>query len=143
MYPKPVSHYLRLRLLVMGINRLLPFFLPFNLARANMADRFGVESTESGFSAVGRPKRVKSSGEKLYAPTGAKYSLQVKIFEFYPSGRTPVESTKAEFSAVGWPKRVRNPREKLYAPLVQSSEVPGGGGTLHSAEGKPDTVSDW
>ncbi len=52
--------------------------------------RFGVENTESEFSVVGRLKRVKKPQEKLSTPlvqnSEGKYSLQVKIFEFYPSG---------------------------------------------------------
>ncbi len=42
-----------------------------------------------------------------------RYSIQAKIFEFSPSGRTQVESAESEFSALEWPKRVRNPGEKL------------------------------
>ncbi len=49
-----------------------------------------VESTESEFLAIERPKRVKNPGEKLYTPlvqsSEVKYYLQVKIFEFYLSG---------------------------------------------------------
>ncbi len=71
-------------------------------------------------------KMGKNPGEKLYAPlvqsSKAKYSLQIKIVEFYPSSRTPVESTGSEFSAVVRPKRVKNPGEKLYAPLMRSSK---------------------
>ncbi len=51
---------------------------------------FWVENTESEFSAVGWRKRVKKHREKLSAPlvqsSEGKYSLRVKIFEFYPSG---------------------------------------------------------
>ncbi len=85
-----------------------------------------VASTESEFLAVRRPKRVKNHGEKLYAPlvqnSEGKYSLQVKIFEFYPSDRTLVESTESKFSAVRPLKRVKNTGEKLYPLLVQTSE---------------------
>ncbi len=70
-------------------------------------------------SPVKRPKRVKKPGEKLSAPlvqsSQGKYALQVKIFEFYPSGRSAgVHSadTESKFSAVGRPKRVKNPGEK-------------------------------
>ncbi len=49
-----------------------------------------MESTESEFLAIERPKRVKNHKEKLYAPlvqkSEEKYCLQVKIFELYPSG---------------------------------------------------------
>ncbi len=52
-----------------------------------------VESIESEFSAIGRPKRVKNPGKKLYPPLvqsfEEKYFLQ--MFEFYPS-RTLVKS---------------------------------------------------
>ncbi len=62
------------------------------------AGRTPVESTELEFLDVGWPKQEKNPGEKLDAPlvqsSKAKYSLQVKIFEFYSSGRTPVESTE-------------------------------------------------
>ncbi len=47
-------------------------------------------STESEFLGVGRPKRLKSPGEKLDALlvkcSKGKYSLQVKIIEFYLFG---------------------------------------------------------
>ncbi len=87
-----------------------------------------IESTKSEFSVVRWPKQVKHRGEKLNTPLvqnfKAKYSVQVKIFEVYPSGRSSVESIESEFAAKGWPKGVKNPGAKLYAPLVQSSKVP-------------------
>ncbi len=57
--------------------------------------RTPVESTESEFSAVGRPKRVKNRKRNFTPSSEEKYSLRVKIFEFYPSGCTPVESTES------------------------------------------------
>ncbi len=49
-----------------------------------------VESTKPEFSAVRWPKRVKNPEEKLYTQqvqsSEGKYSLQIKIFEFYLSG---------------------------------------------------------
>ncbi len=46
--------------------------------------------SESEFSAIGRPKCLKNPEEKLSAPlvqsSEEKFTLQVKIFEFYPSG---------------------------------------------------------
>ncbi len=65
-------------------------------------------------------------------------NLQVKIFEFYPSGRTPVERTESEFSVAGWPNRwkilERNFTHNWYkVPKCQ-------GGTLHSVEYYPGTM---
>ncbi len=76
-----------------------------------LSGRTLVESTESEFLATGRPNRVNDHKEKLYTSlvqsSEAKYShsLQVKIFEFYPSGRTLVESTESEFLSVRRPIR--------------------------------------
>ncbi len=94
------------------------YSLSVEIFKFYQSGRTPFESTESEFSALGQPKRVKNSGEKLYAPlvqsSEGKYSLQVKIFEFYPFGRTLFESTESEYSAIEWPKRVKNPGEKLY-----------------------------
>ncbi len=76
-----------------------------------------VDSTESEFSAVKRPKWVKNHGDILYAPlvqsSKGKYSLQFKIFEFYTSGHTMVESTELEFLDLGRPKWFKNHGDTL------------------------------
>ncbi len=50
-------------------------------------------------------KTGKNTAEKLYTPLvqsfNVKYSLQVKIFKFYPSGGNQIESTKSGFFALG------------------------------------------
>ncbi len=85
------------------------------------------ESNKSEFLALVWPKRVKNCGEKLYTPLAqsleAKYSLQVKIFEFEPSGCTPVENTESKFSTLGRPKQVSGSATYATCLLFQGLRI--------------------
>ncbi len=72
----------------------------------------GVENSETEFSGIIVPKRVKNHVEVFYTPqvrsSKGKYWLRVNILEFYASGRTTVKSSKSEFLAIGRSKRIKN-----------------------------------